>query len=61
MRKGRSGRPLRPCVREGDERLTEQSGPGADEEMAELILPVLGLLPEDAHEVARRPLPIATA
>ncbi|MEV6196345.1 helix-turn-helix domain-containing protein [Streptomyces sp. NPDC051920] len=37
-----------------------QSGPalaGADEEMAELILRMLGLTPEDAHEVARRPLP----
>jgi hypothetical protein len=43
MRKGRSGRPLRRCVREGDERQTDQSGPGADEEMAELILRMLGL------------------
>lgn len=40
---------------------SEQSGPGADEEMAELVLRMLGLPPEEAHEVARRPLPIATA
>ncbi|QIY69330.1 hypothetical protein HEP84_09205 [Streptomyces sp. RLB1-33] len=38
---------------------SEQSGPGADEEMAELILRMLGLPPEEAHEVARRPLPVA--
>jgi hypothetical protein len=38
---------------------SEQSGPGADEEMAELILRMLGLTPEEAHEVARRPLPVA--
>ncbi|MFE2967192.1 hypothetical protein ACFXKC_26650 [Streptomyces sp. NPDC059340] len=38
---------------------SEQSGPGAEEEMAELILRMLGLPPEEAHEVARRPLPVA--
>ncbi|MFE2566445.1 hypothetical protein [Streptomyces mirabilis] len=39
---------------------SEQSGPGADVEMAELVLRMLGLPPEEAHEVARRPLPLAT-
>ncbi|PBC71072.1 TetR family transcriptional regulator [Streptomyces sp. TLI_235] len=39
----------------------ERTAPDAGEQMAELVLRMLGMAVEDAHEIARRPLPTTPA